>query len=212
MDKGRKLLDYVQRLDSSLSVGGFKHTLELESQMTEGNIQNCDDLESFMRGQLPKQLLRRDGWAIKEIYAAADGKDSQRIALIDRAVQGTRSTDQEVNNAQRSGKRLFKLARALYPWMDFDELEHSLYDHDAVGCLTTIHAWINNRLQINCDQAVQGYMYSAVSSYVSRASILIQLPRTEADLLTQTFIEELEQEWHSIKKNSPEVLQYSPTR
>lgn len=209
MDRGRKLLDYVQRLDSTLSVGGFNHTFELESQMTEGNIHNCDDLESFMRDQLPKQLLRRDGWAIKEIYAATDERDSQRIALIDKAVQGTRTNDQETNIAQRSGKRLFKLARALYPWMDFDELEHSLNDHDAVGCLTTVHAWINNRLDINCDQAVQGYMYSAVSSYVHNASILIQLPKKEADLLTQTFSVELEQEWHAIKKNSSEVLQYS---
>ncbi|MGF7046517.1 urease accessory protein [Paenibacillus sp. DS2015] len=211
MDKGRKLLDYVQRLDSSLSVGGFKHTFELESQMTEGNIQNCDDLELFMRSQLPKQLLRRDGWAIKEIYAATEGRDSQRIALIDRAVQGSGNNEKDTNIAQKSGKRLFKLARALYPWMDFDELEQSLNDHDAVGCLTTVHAWINSRLEINCDQAVQGYMCSAVSTYVSRASILIQLPRKEADHLTQTFIEELGQEWHTIKMNSPEVLQQSPT-
>ncbi|AOZ92210.1 urease accessory protein UreF [Paenibacillus crassostreae] len=209
MDKGRKLLDYVQMLDSSLSVGGYTHTLTMEAQVAQGSIQNYRDLELFMRDHLQSMLLRTDGWAIKEIYAASEGNDSQKIALIDRVIQNRKNSYENTSEAHKNGRRLLKLARALYPWFDFDELEQTLHDYNTFGCLTTVHAWINQRLEIDCDQAVQCYLFSAVSSCIQSASVVIQISNDEESYLLQSLLDSFRQEWLSVKINSSEVLQYS---
>jgi urease accessory protein len=211
MNKGRKLLDYVQMLDSSLSIGGFTHSLALETQVAEGTIHNRGELESFMKDHLHTNLLRTDGWAIKEIYAATEGFDSRKIALIDKVIHRRKSDMNDEYTAQKNGKRLLKLARALYPWMDFDELEHTFHEYQAYGCLTTVHAWINHQLEVDCDQAVQDYMFYAVSSCIQSASGVMHISSEEEDLLIQTLLISLKQEWNTVKIHSPEVLQYSTT-
>lgn len=211
MDKGRKLLDYVQMLDSSLYVGGFSHSSGFEAEMAKGTIHNRDELDIYLRRQLQHVLLQTDVWAIKEVYAATAGNDLQRIAIIDKTVQDRKNNPTDVYTAQKNGKRLLKLARALYPWMDFDELEDILHEHEAVGCLTTVHAWINQRLSIDCDQAIQGYIFSAVSSCIHSASVIMNISSEDGKLLLQTSLTSLEPEWNPNTNHSPDGLQYSST-
>jgi urease accessory protein len=211
MNKGRKLLDYVQMLDSSLTVGEFTHSLAFEEQIAKGMIHNCGEFESFMKDHLQTMILRTDGWAIKEIYVAAEGNDLQKVAFIDKVIQNRKSNMNDEYTPQKDGKRLLKLARALYPWMDFDDFESALYEYRAFGCLTTVHAWINHQLEVDCDQAVQGYMFYVVSSCIQRASGVMHISSEEEDLLIQTLLISLKQEWNTLKNHSPEVLQYSTT-
>lgn len=211
MDKGRKLLDYVQMLDSSLYIGGFRHSSGFEAEMSKGNIHTRDELDLFLRYQLENVLLQTDIRALKDVYTATESNDLERIAWIDNSVHNHNHNLIDKLTAQKNGKRLLKLARALYPWMDFDELEETLYEHDAVGCLTTVHAWINQKLGADCDLAIQGYIFSAVYSCIHSASVVMNISSEDEKLWIQTSLNFLAPEWHSVTMHSKDVHEYSST-
>lgn len=211
MDKGRKLLDYVQMLDSSLYVGGFRHSSGFEAEISKGNTHNRDELDLFLRCQLENVLLHTEIRALKEVYHATESNDLQRIALIDKSVQDRNPNPIDKHTAQKNGKRLLKLARALYPWMDFDELEEALQKHEAVGCLITVHAWINQKLGTDCDQAIQGYIFSAVSSCIHSASVVMNISSEDEKRWIQTSLDLLAPEWHSVTMHSKDVHEFSST-
>ena len=211
MNKGRKLLDYVQMLDSSLYVGGFRHSSGFEAEISKGNIHNRDELDSFLRCQLVNVLLQTEIKALKEVYNATESNDLRRIAMIDKSVQDRNHNPIDKRTAQKNGKRLLKLARALYPWMDFDELEETLEEHEAVGCLITVHAWINQKLGTDCDQAIQGYIFSAVSSCIHSASVVMNISSEDEKRWIQTSLDLLAPEWHSVTMHSKDVHEFSST-
>lgn len=206
MDNGNRLLDYVEMLDSFLPVGGFTYTASLDSKLSEGTIHNRDELEQYMQQQLPLHLITTEGYAIKEIYTAAAKEDLDAIVRINRSLSGTdRSLDQEAYE-RRASKRLFKLAKALYPWLDLEDLEQSVLQHNGVVYLSTLHGWINHQLSISCDRAVYTYMQSVVSSCVRCAAKKLPFTSQEGKVMVQQLLKELEQEWEMAKEASQNVF------
>lgn len=170
VNRGNKLLDYVKLLDSSIQVGGFTHFFGMDTHIQDGNIRNAADLESFMRCQMHPSITRLEGMAIKGIYSAADQNDTWRLALIDKLVHVQRTPANQREQASSMGKRLIKLAHALHPWIDFSPLEDTLAKYESVGCLSTVHAWVNHHLGIPVEDAVQGYLHSAMSACITEAA------------------------------------------
>lgn len=202
MNRGNKLLDYVKLLDSSIQVGGFTHSFGMDALITEGSIRDVTDLESFMRCQLHPSLVRLEGMAIKGIYSAADQKDTWRTALIDKLVHVQRTPPDLREHSSAMGKRLIKLAQALHPWIDFRKLEHTLSTYNSVGCLSTVHAWINHHLDIPVEEAVLGYLHSASNACIIEASKAIPLDRQNIQELLVHLTADLEHEWNTVSASA----------
>ncbi|OAX50443.1 Urease accessory protein UreF [Paenibacillus sp. AD87] len=202
VNRGNKLLDYVKLLDSSIQVGGFTHSFGMDAHIAEGTIRSVEDLESFMRCQLHPSIVRLEGMAIKGIYTAADHKDAWRTALIDKLVHVQRTPVNLREHASIMGKRLIKLARALHPWIDFSHLEQTLAKYESVGCLPTVHAWINHHLEIPVEEAVLGYLHSAMSACITEASKVIPLHTDTIQDLLVRLAADLEHEWHTVSASA----------
>ena len=204
MNRGNKLLDYAKLLDPSVQVGGFTHFFGIDAQIKEGTIRTAEDLESFMRCQLHPSLVRLEGMAIKGIYAATDQKDTWRIALIDKLVHIQRTPPELRGQATTIGKRLIKLSRALHPWIDFSPLEQIFAKYNSAGCLSTVHAWINHHLDIPVEEAVLGYLHSAMNACVSEACKVILPSETATRDLLARLTADLENEWTTVSTSSSE--------
>lgn len=206
VNRGNKLLDYVKLLDSSIQVGGFTHSFGMDIHIREGTIRNAEDLESFMRCQLHPSIVRLEGMAIKGIYTAADHKDTWRIALIDKLVHVQRTPGDLREQAAAMGKRLIRLARALHPWIEFSQLEQIFAKYDSVGCLSTVHAWINHHLDIPVEEAVLGYLHSAMNACITEASKVIPLNNDTTKDLMVRLATDLENEWKTISASAADGL------
>lgn len=206
MHHGTKLLRYVQLLDSALPIGGFSHSFGLEAYTHVGTIQTTAQLEQFIRSQLHSSLVRFDGLAIKGVYQAIDLEDSGLLALIDKQVHAQRAPREIRESGHKMGKRLLKLARSLYPWMDFSLIDEAVRDHGAYCGITTIHGYINHRLEIGLDEAVTGHLYTSVNAYVNSALRLLPIGQTEAQMLIHKLLNDIESEWSKLRHEAPEQM------
>ncbi len=194
-DKSTKLLDYVQLLDHDLlSIGGFSCLSDIRTRIADGRIQSKRELEEFFLHPMRQRLVDQDGSAILSIYKAAELSDSSSIVNMDNKPLG-RLTKDEYNAARKQGTRQFKLAQALYPWLNLDPLENIVRENLGPTCLATIHAYINYQLGIGCDQAVHGYIRSGVNACVVEAASSLQIPRAEADILASHWTIQTEKAW-----------------
>ncbi|AET59655.1 hypothetical protein HPL003_14520 [Paenibacillus terrae HPL-003] len=202
MHKGNRLLNYALLLDPSLPVGGFTRSYGLEELFRNGRLTCLQDLEHYARTDLHPQFTSLDGMAIKSLYIAIQQNDGWRIALIDKMLHAQRSSLQHVKESRLSGQRLLKLAKALYPWLEFDQLEATLIQYNAIGTLATVHSWINVSLGNDVEQTIHGYLAAAVSFCVEDASKLLNPPYEEKNPVIQRMTNELLAAWKQF--NAPE--------
>ncbi|WP_049825012.1 urease accessory UreF family protein [Paenibacillus sp. 1-18] len=208
MHKGNRLLNYALLLDSSLPVGGFTRTYGLEELFRNGRLTCLQDLEHYMRNDLYPQFTTLDGMAIKSLYVAIQQEDGWRIALIDKLLHTQRSSLQHAKESRLSGQRLIKLAKALYPWLEFDQLEAILIQYSAIGTLATVHTWINLLLGNDVEQTIHGYLAAAVSFCVEDASKLLNTPYEEKNPLIERMTDELLITWKKFNVSGSATFQH----
>lgn len=193
-----RLLSYVQMLDSALPIGGFSHSFGLETYVQNGTVATMKDLEKYVYDQIHINLVRVEGLAIKGIYSAISDKDDWKIGRLDKIIHVQRTPKESREGLHKMGKRLLKLAKILYPWMDFDSLEKCLKEYHAFGSLATIHAWAAYHLEIPCNEAVKGYLYTSVVTMVNSGLRLMAIGQTEGQLLIHRSLEVIEDEWEAV--------------
>lgn len=205
-DKSTKLLDYVQTLDNDLSVGGFSHVFDLQTRITEGRIQSQEELEGFILHSMMNRLVRHDGMAIQAIYAVADQRDIRQIARIDRHILGRIAVNEDDEAARQRGRRLLKLAQALYPWLSLKVLDELVQEELSPVSLATAHAYVNYQLGTSCDHTVYGYMQSAVCTCIQLAARSLSLPPLDTKALAGKWTAEMERAWTAEKGSLPKDL------
>lgn len=201
-----KLLQYAQLLDSALPIGGFSHSSGLETYTSENVIRTKEQLFSFIQSQLASSLARLDGLAMKGVYLAAAEHDASSIARYDIRLHAQRSARELRESSHKMGKRLLKLARKIYPDMNFELLDTAIKDHGAICSLPTAHAYISFQLDIDLDEAVTGYLYTNVTAYVNSALRLMPIGQTEAQKLIQELIPVIHQYWHDVHDKDPDNM------
>ncbi|WP_411345571.1 urease accessory protein UreF [Paenibacillus sp. WLX1005] len=197
MNSSQKLLAYVQLLDAKLPTASFTHAHNLEHHVQQGQIRNVDDLETYITSVLKPHLFQWEAPAIHSVYAAEAKQDIWQIALVDKMVIQQIILPEDMDEARKTGKRLLKLARNLYPWMEFTMLEQAITQYHAVLSLTVLHAWINVQLGIDREQAVGCYFYTLLSCCMSRAAAPLQLSIRDASLLTDRMAQTMENDWNT---------------
>ncbi|MCC3381969.1 urease accessory protein UreF [Paenibacillus farraposensis] len=202
------MLNYALLLDPSLPVGGFTRSYGLEELFRNGRLTCLQDLVHYMRDVLYTQFTALDGMAIKSLYAAIQQEDGWRMALIDKMLHTQRSSLQHTQESRLSGQRLIKLAKALYPWLEFDQLEESLIQYSATGTLATVHTWINFLLGNDMEQTIHGYLAAVVSFCVEDASKLLNTPYEEKNPFIERTTSELLTVWTTLNAPEPAAFQH----
>lgn len=206
MHSGNRFLSYVQLLDSALPIGGFSHSFGLETCMQRGTINSLAELENWLNGVIHHNLAPLDGLAIKGMFEAMRSGDLQRLCHLDTILHVQRLPMESRTGLHKMGKRLLKLGKTLYPWMDFRRLENGLTQQHAYGGLPTIHAWIAFHLGISLDETVKGYLYSSIVTLVNSAIRLMALGQTDGQALIQRMLAVIDDEWDAVSSLSADDL------
>ena len=93
--------------------------------------------------------------------------------------------------------------------MDFSPLEQIFVKYNSVGCLPTVHAWINHHLDIPVEEAVLGYLHSAMNA-CNRSLQSHPLSENANRELLARLTADLENEWTTVSASSPDA-QLQPT-
>lgn len=206
MAPNMSFLTYVQLLDSALPIGGFSHSFGLESYVQQGLVTNAQQLEAYMTGQVHAGLVRLEGLAVKGTYLAMDDNDTWKIALFDKILHVQRTPRESREGIHKMGKRLIKLGKSLYPEIDLDELEQALELHGGYGTMPIVFAWISRKLNVELDTAVQGYLYTGITTMVNSALRLMPIGQTEGQVLIRRLQIIAEQEWLAARDLSADEL------
>jgi urease accessory protein len=188
-------LAYVQLLDSSLPIGGFSHSFGLETYVQQQKVNTLVELEHYMIGQIHAALIRLEGLAIKGVYHAMDRQDLAGIILLDQMVHVQRAPRESREGLHKMGKRLMKLGKSLYPEVALHELESTLATYSGYGTFPIVFAWITYKLDIDLDTAVEGYLYTSVTTMVNSALRLMSIGQTDGQLLIRRMQRIYQEQW-----------------
>lgn len=193
-----RLLYYVQMLDSALPIGGFSHSFGLETYVQNGKVSNLEELEEYVFSQIHNNWVRLEGLAIKGMYTAMANDDMWSLSLYDKIIHVQRTPLESRQGLHKMGKRLLRLAKSLYPFISFDELERSINEY-GVGTLPTIHAWVAYHLELPVDDAVRGYLYSSAVMVTNSALRLMSVGQTDGQMIIRRAIPVIEEEWKKVR-------------
>ncbi len=205
MSMDSRFLYYVQMLDSALPIGGFSHSFGLETYVQEGRITNLNQLKAYLISQLQSSLIPLEGLAIRGLYQSLVEHDEMTFWNYDQVLHVQRTAKESRQGVQKMGKRLFALAKSLYPWLEFEAFEAAMKER-GVGTLPTIHTWISYQLGIQCQDTVTGYMYNNIVTLTNSALRLMSLGQTEGQILIRSMIPIIEEEWRKVAEFPPEQL------
>ncbi|MEB3103369.1 urease accessory protein UreF [Ferviditalea candida] len=200
-----RFLYYVQMLDSALPIGGFSHSFGLETYVQNGKVSTMEDLEDYVLSQIHNSWVRLEGLAIKGMYTAIANDDMWSLGLYDKIIHVQRTPLESRQGLHKMGKRLLRLAKSLYPFISFSELESSIKEY-GIGTLPTIHAWIAYHLELPVDDAVKGYLYSSVVMVTNSALRLMSIGQTDGQMIIRRAIPVIEEEWKKIRDLPVEQL------
>ncbi|MDO3408625.1 urease accessory UreF family protein [Saccharibacillus sp. CPCC 101409] len=191
MHSGHKLLSYMTLLEPSSPspVGCLKEDLR-------GNRLNCSEaFEEVMRAYVHPRLAHIEGRAIEDIYAALARNDHETVFRIDRGLR-TRTCPNEIDTElRRAGRKLLKLSKSLYPWIDFSPLAQALQTDRAFVCPASGYAWINFHLEIDRDEAALAFLYHHTTVCVDYSANLLGLDDVSRKKLLMRMIDDVSERW-----------------
>ncbi|MDO7907282.1 urease accessory UreF family protein [Paenibacillus sp. JX-17] len=204
MNKGNKLLDYAQLLDSSFP--GEKAGCSFGSALPDSNmtVLNKEDRAAWIEQQLQRKLIHMDVSAIQAVYAVFPQQDPALIAAIDFRLSRMRSNSTEIQDpeAKSAGRRMFKLAQVLYPYLNFSQLETSCRLLNSHNTLAVLHGWINAQLGIALHDAISGYITAAVAAQLRSVHSLVNLSQEERSQLQQQLVRCMHEGWLQAREES----------
>lgn len=211
MHSGQKLLSYMTLLESSSPspIGCIKEDL------TGKQLRCAESFEEVMRSYIHPRLTHIEGRAIEDTYAALQRGDYETVFRIDRNLR-TRTSPNEIDTEmRRTGRKLLKLSKSLYPWMNFTPISEALQAEKAFGCPAIFYAWINFQLEIECNEAVPAYLYHYTTAYVEYCSRLLHLDDVTRRKVLIRMIDDVSERWLHIRQSSassflPETVYESP--
>jgi urease accessory protein len=196
-------LKYAQFLDSALPVGGFSHSFGLESMVQAGKLVSLHDLRSYVETMLFHTWAPMDLMAIKAVFIHAPNENWPNIWLIDQIQHVQRAAMETREGSQKMGRRLHRLAHALYPNFLWEPLDKAIRSGECCGTHAIVHGWIGWQIGIPLSKVVEGYLYCNMTHCINSALRLMSLGQTAGQTLVAELLPQIHDAWCSVEDLEP---------
>src|SRR5262249_6174017 len=151
-----------------------------ETLVQEGSVRTGADLQAYLGGMLRQSWSTSDAMVIKAVYQAEQTSIAEFAYRIERIVHLQRLGVETREGIEKTGRRLLKLAPALWPDLQLEDLRQAILEGSAIGTQPLIFGEICFRLGVPLDRAAEGYLYTCASTCVNAALRLMSMGQQEA--------------------------------
>ncbi|NOU91625.1 urease accessory protein UreF [Paenibacillus sp. LMG 31456] len=196
-------LSYVQLLDSALPIGGFSHSFGLETLVQSGHIQRPEHLREYIETMLFQSWAPIDALAVKAVYLYGPEQQWDSLWRVDQTQHVQRAAAETREGVVKMGRRLFQLARSIYPDMTWEPLQAALQERRCHGTHPLIHGWISYQIQVPLAMAAEGYLYACTMTCINSGLRLMSIGQTEGQRLLAELTPVIAQAWQSAEHLDP---------
>ncbi len=177
-----KFLNALQLSDSFFPTGLYTLSHGLEAFIQAGLVSKAD-VEALLCDYLEQVLGPADGVALSHAHRAAEHRDLERLAVIDRRLFAMKLAREARESSRRVGKRILTMAVQLTPDSLLEDYRVAVEAGTCPGTSAVALGAATAALGIARTEAMLIELYTFTTSFLGAAIRLIRLDHEEAHLI-----------------------------
>jgi urease accessory protein len=179
--KNNQLVRLLHLTDPTLPIGGFTHSMGLETYVQKGLVHDIHSAEEFIVQMLFENLQYNDASFLSLAYDAAE--DLPELLRLDEECSAFKIPRETKEASRKLGLRLIRLVEEEFQ----SEIALEFYHHankkltDANYCI--VFGAVSSMMKINKQDALTGFYYNQTVSMVTNAVKLVPLGQMEGQKL-----------------------------
>lgn len=201
---------YLMQLNGgTFPTGGFSQSWGLETYVADGTVHDRDTFRAFLETYLDAAIGRCEGPILKRAYELSRPLDAAGLTELEELSNASKVTKESREAGIRMGKAFLRLMEPIIGSEELNDIS-KLFKVREVS-YPVIYGAVSRLLNLDVEDAVRAYVYSAANTLVQSAIKLIPLGNTEAQQVLFEAAEMMEEATrHSLEIPVDEITNFCP--